>query len=103
SRSQRRSTCSARQRYVMTWRSMLRRLRTARTLMPSLSADSAERLTPTAKWGAYLAWGSVVALYLGHRRSVDLDWFAPRATPPALWIPRRIACGELARCSVYAD
>ena len=39
--------------------------------------------TPAAEWGAYLAGGSAVALYLGHRRSVDLDWFAPRATPPA--------------------
>lgn len=38
--------------------------------------------TPAADWGAYLAGGSAVALHLGHRRSVDLDWFAPRATPP---------------------
>lgn len=27
--------------------------------------------------GFYLAGGTAVALHLGHRRSVDLDWFAP--------------------------
>jgi hypothetical protein len=28
--------------------------------------------------GFYLAGGTAVALHLGHRRSVDFDWFAPR-------------------------
>ena len=27
------------------------------------------------KWGGYLAGGTAVALRLGHRRSVDLDYF----------------------------
>jgi hypothetical protein len=27
--------------------------------------------------GFYLAGGTAVALHLGHRRSVDLDWFTP--------------------------
>jgi hypothetical protein len=27
------------------------------------------------KWGAYLAGGAALALQLGHRRSVDFDWF----------------------------
>ena len=29
------------------------------------------------KLGFYLAGGTAVALHLGHRRSVDLDWFTP--------------------------
>ncbi len=37
---------------------------------------------PSARWGAYLAGGAAAALQLGHRRSDDLDWFAPKATPP---------------------
>lgn len=37
---------------------------------------------PSRKWGAYLAGGTSVALYLGHRRSVDFDWFTPRTIPP---------------------
>jgi hypothetical protein len=37
---------------------------------------------PATEWGAYLAGGSAVALYLGHRLSEDFDWFAPKATPP---------------------
>ena len=31
-----------------------------------------------AKWGGYLAGGTAVALRLGHRRSVDLDYFTRR-------------------------
>jgi hypothetical protein len=31
----------------------------------------------TAELGFYLAGGTAVALHLGHRRSFDLDWFAP--------------------------
>ena len=32
---------------------------------------------PTSKWKAYLAGGTSIALHLGHRRSVDFDWFTP--------------------------
>jgi len=32
-----------------------------------------------ARDGFYLAGGTAVALHLGHRRSVDLDWFTPSA------------------------
>ncbi|MBI2806320.1 MAG: nucleotidyl transferase AbiEii/AbiGii toxin family protein [Planctomycetes bacterium] len=35
-----------------------------------------------AQRGFYLAGGTAVALHLGHRRSVDLDWFAPELTDP---------------------
>jgi hypothetical protein len=35
------------------------------------------------KWGAYLAGGAAAALQLGHRRSVDFDWFTTKTLPPA--------------------
>jgi hypothetical protein len=38
---------------------------------------------PTSQWDAYLAGGTAVALYLGHRRSDDFDWFTPQTIPPA--------------------
>lgn len=34
------------------------------------------------KWDAYLAGGAGLALQLGHRRSVDFDWFTRRTLPP---------------------
>ncbi len=34
--------------------------------------------------GFYLAGGTAVALHLGHRRSVDLDWFTPESIPDPL-------------------
>ncbi len=30
----------------------------------------------------YLAGGTAIALHLGHRRSIDFDWFSPRAFQP---------------------
>ena len=36
------------------------------------------------KWGAYLAGGSALALHLGHRRSVDLDWFTKSTVDPTV-------------------
>jgi hypothetical protein len=36
-----------------------------------------------ARDGFYLAGGTAVALHLGHRRSVDLDWFTESAAPLA--------------------
>lgn len=39
---------------------------------------------PAAKrWGAHLAGGTAAGLRLGHRRSVDLDWFTPKTVSPA--------------------
>ena len=37
---------------------------------------------PTARWGAYLAGGTALALQLGHRRSDDLDWFTHETLKP---------------------
>jgi len=36
-----------------------------------------------AQRGFYLAGGTAVALHLGHRRSIDLDWFAPEVSDSA--------------------
>lgn len=68
-------------------------------LHPEALTDVQRRLLratarPAAEWGAYLAGGSALALYLGHRRSVDLDWFAPRATPPAVLLASLKAIGK---------
>jgi hypothetical protein len=38
---------------------------------------------PASRWGAYLAGGTALALYFGHRRSDDFDWFTPDTIPPA--------------------
>lgn len=35
-----------------------------------------------AKWNFYLGGGIALALQLGHRRSIDFDWFAPRTIEP---------------------
>lgn len=46
------------------------------------------RLAPLmAQWRFYLGGGTAVALYLGHRRSLDLDWF----TQEPLMDPMRLA------------
>jgi hypothetical protein len=36
----------------------------------------------SARWGAYLAGGTALALRLGHRQSEDLDWFTPETLAP---------------------
>lgn len=40
--------------------------------------------------GFYLAGGTAVAIQLGHRRSVDFDWFTPRESWDALMLARRL-------------
>ncbi|MGC8722724.1 MAG: nucleotidyl transferase AbiEii/AbiGii toxin family protein [Acidobacteriota bacterium] len=39
---------------------------------------------PSSRHGFVLAGGTAVALHLGHRRSVDLDWFTDRPFPDPL-------------------
>lgn len=43
--------------------------------------------------GYYLGGGTAIALHLGHRRSVDLDWFTGGETPDLLALGRRIQEG----------
>ena len=55
-----------------------------------LTAQQKRTLLALAPWttshGFYLAGGTALALYLGHRESVDLDWFRndPIADPGSL-------------------
>lgn len=44
-----------------------------------------------AEEGYYLAGGTAVGLYLGHRRSVDLDWFSSAGLPDPLALAARLA------------
>ncbi len=46
--------------------------------------------------GFYLAGGTAVALHLGHRRSVDLDWFTPEALDDPLRYAGRLRAEGLA-------
>ncbi|MBV9946182.1 MAG: hypothetical protein JOZ69_04980, partial [Myxococcales bacterium] len=39
--------------------------------------------TITQSWDAYLAGGASLGLQLGHRRSIDFDWFTPKTLEPA--------------------
>jgi hypothetical protein len=60
----------------MTWHPEVLALRQQRVL-----AQLGPLLT---RHGFYLAGGTAVALHLGHRRSVDLDWFTAEALPDPL-------------------
>lgn len=59
------------------------------------------------KRGFYLAGGTAVALHLGHRRSVDLDWFAPEFPEPERLVDElrdqgiRFVAGALAPGTVH--
>lgn len=44
----------------------------------------------------YLAGGTALAIYYGHRRSVDLDWFTLNAIPDALVLAQRLRLAGLA-------
>jgi nucleotidyltransferase AbiEii toxin of type IV toxin-antitoxin system len=44
----------------------------------------------TAAEGFYLAGGTAIALHLGHRRSVDLDWFLESRLPDPLRLSEEI-------------
>jgi len=48
-------------------------------VLPDEQVACLRGLAPVATgMGFYLAGGTALALHLGHRRSVDFDWFAPR-------------------------
>jgi hypothetical protein len=59
-----------------------------REILPIQQQRVLAQLGPkVAQHGFYLAGGTAVALHLGHRRSVDLDWFAAEGLPD----PQRLA------------
>jgi len=48
---------------------------TQQTMLRRLAAVASDR-------GLYLAGGTALAIQIGHRRSIDLDWFSPSAIDP---------------------
>ncbi len=52
-------------------------------LVPNQEALLKASASVSHRWGAYLAGGSALALQLGHRRSVDFDWFTRNTLRPA--------------------
>jgi len=47
---------------------------------------------PVSAEGFYLAGGTALALHLGHRRSIDLDWFRAEAIADPLALAERLRC-----------
>lgn len=71
---------------VLHWQALPRRQLTAlRSLAPVAAAE-----------GFYLAGGTALALILGHRRSVDLDWFTEKPLLEPLALAQRIGRTGLA-------
>jgi hypothetical protein len=46
-------------------------------------------------WGFYLGGGTALALWLGHRRSIDLDWFVEKKISDPLRLARDLVEGGL--------
>ena len=58
-------------------------------VMPDAQRELLEGLGPVAtELGFYLGGGTAVALHLGHRRSVDLDWFRREPIPDPMVLAR---------------
>ena len=54
-------------------------------VMPSAQRRLLRQLGPlAAQLGFYLAGGTALAIQVGHRRSVDLDWFTPETIHPLM-------------------
>src|SRR5207302_3232144 len=59
-----------------------------------IQLDVLRALGPAAdKEGFYLAGGTALAIQLGHRRSVDFDWFKHELPEPMAIPPRLVAAG----------
>lgn len=55
------------------------------TVMPAAQRRVLQKLSPfTTEAGFYLAGGTAIAILLGHRRSVDFDWFTRDEIPDVL-------------------
>jgi len=57
-----------------------------RRILPSL----VQAVGPT---GFYLAGGTALALRIGHRPSIDFDWFAPSSASPLYAVTGHPICG----------
>lgn len=61
-------------------------------VLPDEQVACLRSLAPVATaLGFHLAGGTAVALQLGHRRSVDFDWFAPRFPGQPVDLPESLA------------
>lgn len=66
-------------------------------ILGSRQARVLRRLGPVlTPLGFYLAGGTALALQLGHRRSVDLDWFTARPLGDPLLLVRWLRDGDIA-------
>ena len=66
------------------------------TVLPRAQAELLRRAGPAARAaGFYLAGGTAVAIRLGHRRSVDFDWFTDASIPDPLALARTLASAGL--------
>lgn len=60
-------------------------------VLPPLQVDALRVLAPLAtEAGFYLGGGTAVALHLGHRRSLDFDWFCGRPLGDPLALAARL-------------
>lgn len=59
-----------------------------------LSADQIQVINQAGEWlsdqGFYLAGGTTLSIYFGHRRSVDLDWFTSQPIDDPLILAQRL-------------
>lgn len=52
-------------------------------ILTATQVEVLRAIAPFAKQsGFYLSGGTAVALHLGHRRSIDFDWFSPADFDP---------------------
>ena len=66
-------------------------------VLPQNQSRALAALGPSAtREGFYLAGGTAVALHLGHRQSVDFDWFTAAALDQPLELAERIRSGGVA-------
>jgi hypothetical protein len=60
-------------------------------VLPGVQRESLAALGgPATGVGFHLAGGTAVAIHLGHRQSVDLDWFTPSEIPEPLGLAERL-------------
>lgn len=66
------------------------------SLSPAQRAVVGQLAPPLSERGFYLAGGTAVALHLGHRLSIDLDWFTDHALPDPLQLAAQLRSKGLA-------
>ena len=65
------------------------------TITPAQRQVIAQLGPLTLQRGMYLAGGTAVALHLGHRRSVDLDWFSPTPLDDPMRLAQEIRAARI--------